>query len=239
MKKLIKYLGIALAIMVVLGVWPAVKIYAELSKSASEDPQVWEEDIQALEERHADGPGAILFMGSSSIRLWGTLAQDMQPMTVVNRGFGGAKIADTVFYASRLVDIEQPSAIVIFVGTNDIHPGATKKPAVVLASYQELVLRITTSHGALPIYYIAITPSLMRWDVWPIANEANKMIESYSDTVPNLHFIDTGDALMKNDAPNKDYYVIDGLHLNKNGYRLWTQIIRPRLLDEVYSKTPK
>ena len=231
MKTVLKYLSIALLVIGLLLSWPAYKIHTVIQKSASEDPLVWEQDIRALEHSTSGLPGSILFMGSSSIRLWSTLAEDMAPMSTVNRGFGGAKLADTVHYAARLVDIEKPGAIVIFVGTNDVHPGASKSPDVLLQSYRKLVERIREVHESTPIYYIAITPSLTRWEVWPIAQQTNRLIERYSATDPGLHFIDTGPALIENGLPAKRFYRFDGLHLSEAGYGVWTEIIRPRLLS--------
>lgn len=228
----LKYLLIALVAIGLLISFPAYHLYAELKKSASDDPPVWESAIQELEQTTAGPPGSVLFLGSSSIRLWDTLAQDMLPMTAIKRGFGGAKLADAVYYAERLVDIEQPAAIVIFVGTNDVHPGAVKDPAVLLQAYQQLVSKIRAVHSLTPIYYIAITPSPMRWDVWPVAQDTNRLIEAYSATDAALHFIDTGAALMHNGLPDKQFYRFDGLHLSEAGYRRWTEIIRARLLED-------
>ncbi|MEH6583255.1 MAG: GDSL-type esterase/lipase family protein [Halioglobus sp.] len=231
MKPWLKYLLIALGAIAVLLSFPAYYLYGEFSKAASEDPVVWESDIRALEQTTRGPPGSVLFIGSSSIRLWDSLAQDMLPMTTIRRGFGGAKMADTVYYAQRLVDIEQPAAIVIFVGTNDIHPGEVKEPEVLLQSYQRLVAEIRGVHSLTPIFYIAITPSVMRWEIWPVAQETNRLIAQYSATDTALHFIDTGPALMHSGRPGKQFYRRDGLHLSEAGYQVWTDIIRARLLE--------
>lgn len=223
----------AFAIAVLLLSWPAYTLYGEISNAQSEDPLVWEEDIRALMENTQGKPGDVLFMGSSSIRLWGTLERDMAPLGTVNRGFGGAKFVDAIYYADQLVDVDDPAAIVIFVGTNDIHPGATKPAEVLLQSYQDLIAKIRNTHAATPIYYIAITPSLMRWEVWSIADKTNQLIQQYSATDKTLHFFDTGPSLMRDGEPNEDNYVFDGLHLSESGYGIWTAIILPRLLEDL------
>ena len=157
----------------------------------------------------------MVFIGSSSIRLWSTLADDMAPLPVIQHGFGGSKLNDIVHYADRLVNVYQPRAVVVFAGTNDIVPSASKAPEVLLASYQEFVRKIRSDQPSLPIFYIGITPSPLRWSVWPIAQAANQLIENWSDRDPNLHFIDTSGALMGNNArPNAENYVFDGLHLS-------------------------
>lgn len=217
--------------------WPAYRFYAEINKASSEDPLVWEDDIRALERasREQFPPDtAIVFVGSSSIRLWDSLAEDMAPLPVIRQGFGGAKLNDVVHYAERLVSVHRPRATVVFAGTNDIHPGRSKSPQVLLASYRELVRRLRHEQPELPVYFIAITPSLLRWEVWDIATETNRLITEYAAGDRNLYVIDTGPALLgANGEPDPENYVFDGLHLSAQGYAIWTSIIKPQLLAQL------
>ena len=227
MKKLL----IALSVLALLAAWLLYQLTTELRKGASEDPTVWEQDIIKLEETTQGPAGSTLFTGSSSIRLWSTLAEDMAPIPVIQRGFGGAKMEDVRYYAQRLVAAQSPEAIVIFVGTNDITPGNTKDPQTLLLKYQEIIDVIRKEHADTPIYYIAITPSPSRWEVWDIAVQTNELILQYTADEPGLHFIDTSSALLNNGVPNPDLYLFDGLHLNQQGYAQWTRIIRDRLVN--------
>lgn len=237
MKKLLKILLGLLVLVLLLASWPAWQLYGEIQKARSEDPRVWEEAVAALEA----GTGGqcptgecVLFVGSSSIRFWDTLAADMAPIPVIQHGFGGAKLNDLVHYADRLVTPYQPRAVVVFAGTNDIDTEASKSPEVLLASYQTLVKIIRARQPGVPVYYIGITPSPLRWSVWPIAQETNRLIEDWSRSDDNLHFIDTSQALMGEDGePLRDNYIFDGLHLSVQGYGIWTDIIRPRLLRDL------
>lgn len=235
MKKAFKIIGILLAIAALAISWPAYYLYQEITKSASEDPLVWEDNIAALEAKTVGlypAGEAVVFIGSSSIRLWGTIEKDMAPLPVIQHGFGGAKLNDIVYYAERLVNAYQPRAVVVFAGTNDIDPAASKPPEVLLASYQDFVARVRKDNASLPVFYIGITPSLLRWSVWSIAQDANSLISDWVDSDPNLYFIDTSAGLMGDDGqPAKDHYVIDGLHLSAKGYQVWTEIIRQRLLQ--------
>lgn len=237
MKKAVKIIAALLGLLLLGLSWPAWQLYGEIQKARSEDPLVWEEAIVALEAktRGKYDPGqGVVFVGSSSIRLWDSLADDMSPMPVIQHGFGGAKLNDVVHYAERLVNAYQPRAVVVFVGTNDIEPAASKSPQVLLASYQSFVGKVRVSQPDLPIFYIGITPSPRRWAVWPIAQSTNRLIEAWSAADPNLHFIDTSDALLaSNGEPDEDNYLFDGLHLSKRGYRIWREIIRQRLWDEL------
>jgi lysophospholipase L1-like esterase len=237
MKKTIKVIAILLGVLLLGLSWPAWRLYGEILNARSEDPLVWEEAVSALEaktrNRHAPGE-AVVFIGSSSIRLWNTLDEDMSPMPVIQHGFGGAKLNAVVHYAERLVSAYQPRAVVVFAGTNDIDPAASKSPEVLLASYQAFVEKVRSEQPDLPIFYIAITPSPRRWSVWPIAQSTNRLIENWSESDPNLHFIDTSAALLDSKGePKRDNYFFDGLHLSKRGYKIWGEIIRQRLLDEL------
>jgi len=235
-RRIAKWAGLSLAALLLVAAWPAWRLHTELRKAASEDPRVWEEEIEALEARSAGraGDGSIVFVGSSSIRLWSSLAEDMEPFRVVQNGFGGAKLADLEFHAERLVNALAPRAVVVFAGTNDVHPGQTKPPEVLLATYQRFVERVRADLPDVPIYFIGITPSPMRWEVWPIAQETNRLIREYSETDPTLAYIETGPALLAaNGEPDSDNYLFDGLHLSGRGYSIWTEVIRERLLADL------
>ncbi|MFK7730131.1 MAG: GDSL-type esterase/lipase family protein [Pseudomonadales bacterium] len=215
--------------------WLVFRTYQELGKRGSEDPLVWEADIVAFETAARSEPppeNAVVFVGSSSIRFWDSLVEDMAPIPVIQRGFGGAKLNDVVHYADRLVNVYQPSAVVIFAGSNDMTPGDTKTPAQLLASYKQFVAKVRIHNPALPIYYIAITPSPRRWEIWPNAHAANAIIKEYSGATSGLFFIDTGQALMDADGePDMANYRIDKLHLSEQGYKVWTRIVRAKLLE--------
>ncbi len=236
-KKVLKGLALLVVVLLLALSWPAWQFYEGIQKARSEDPLVWEDDIAALESstraRALDGR-EVLFVGSSSILLWDSLAEDMAPLAVIQHGFGGAKLNDLAHYARRLVNAWQARAVVVFAGTNDIDPSAAKSPEQLLASYQAFVAAVRADQPEVPIFYIGITPSLMRWAVWPIAQSTNALIEQWSASDPNLHFIDTSPGLLgSNGEPDPENYRFDGLHLSEQGYGVWRAMIRQRLLDEI------
>ena len=227
-----------IAVPILLLVYGGYNLYQDIVKSKSEDPLVWVADILALEEQLLIEPakdGSILFIGSSSIRFWDSIAQDMKPFDVVQRGFGGSKLLDVVHYADRLLEIgAQPAAIGVFVGTNDVHPGAAKDPALLLQRYQEFIKIVRNKYSDTPVYYIAITPSEMRWEVWDVAQHTNRLISDYSNTQDKLFVIDVGASLLGSDGkPDSDLYRLDGLHLNEKGYTHWSKAILSRLLADL------
>ncbi|MBA6413158.1 hypothetical protein H2508_08565 [Parahaliea sp. F7430] len=233
--KLKVFFGLLLVILLAVS-WSSFRIYQEIDKRWNEDPLVWEDDIAALEAKTKAGAvpeNAIVFVGSSSIRLWDSLVKDMSPIPVIQQGFGGAKLNDLVHYAERLVNVYKPAGVVVFAGSNDITPGDVKPPEQLLNSYQQFVDKVRADQPELPIYYIAITPSPRRWEIWPSAQAVNALIEDYSERTPGLFYIDTGPAFLDAQGkPDNDYYMFDKLHLSDEGYRLWTSIIRPQLLKD-------
>jgi hypothetical protein len=67
----------------------------------------------------------------------------------------------------------------------------------------------------------------------PDALETNRLIEEWNESQTGLYYIETGPALLgENGEPDAHDYVFDGLHLSDEGYAIWTQIIRTRLLDD-------
>lgn len=212
-----------------------LRIVLEISKARSDDPHVWERDIRTFERaarKHPPPSNATLFVGSSSIRFWRSLKDDMHPIPVIQRGFGGSRLAALDFYAERLVE-NNPRVIVVFCGTNDITPKYSKEPQQLLESFRSFVTKVRAKLPDVPIYYIAITPSPSRWKVWPIAQQVNQLIRDYCEHETHLHFFDTTAVWLTDDGlPDPANYLwIDRLHPNKRGYANWTRLIRPILLE--------
>jgi lysophospholipase L1-like esterase len=199
-------------------------------------PDPWEHSIRAFEardRRRAPGQGAIVFVGSSSFTLWSSLEEDMAPLPAVNRGFGGAMIDDVVRYADRIVAPYRPSAIVLFAGTNDISGARPASADYVAERFDAFVAKVRLAVPEALIYYVAITPSRARWSLWPVAMEANRLIEARVRADERLHFIDLGQFLLGPDGmPDPEFYRRDGLHPNKSGYRIWAREIAAALHHE-------
>lgn len=236
MSRKIKILVWLLALILMAVSWSGLRLYQELNKRWSENPLVWEADIAALElatQKLSPPKNAIVFVGSSSIRFWDNLVTDMAPLPIIQQGFGGAKLNDLVHYADRIINAYKPIAVVVFAGSNDITHGDTKTPEKLLSTYKKLVTKIRLDRPSLPIYYIAITPSPRRWEMWPQVQATNAVLKDYSLRTPGLFFIDTESAMLGSDGKiNKDNYSFDTLHLSEQGYSQWTDIIRPILLND-------
>jgi len=187
----------------------------------------FENEILAFEASDRTNPppkDAILFIGSSSIRLWKTLAKDFPKHKVINRGFGGSQIIDSVNYADRIVLPYRPRHIILYAGGNDINGG--KSPDQVLADYKAFVAKV---HSALPktrITYISVAPNPARWAQVERVKAANQLIAEHVKADSRLGFINVfPEMLGPNGQPKPDIYVEDRLHMNAKGYELWTGIV--------------
>jgi hypothetical protein len=130
------------------------------------DPNAWEASVltfEAQDRRQLPPPGAIVFAGSSSFTLWSTMEQDMAPLMVFNRGFGGARMQDVVHYAERIIYPYRPRAVVLFAGTNDISGPKPASAQQVFDGYLATVQRVRSKLPEVPIYFVAITPTPSRW----------------------------------------------------------------------------
>ena len=154
----------------------------------------------------------------------------MAPYPVIQRGYGGAKLSDFAVYADRIFDPHPCRAIVIFIA-NDIHGGdKDKSPEEVLLLYKNVIKTIRKKQAETPVFWIAITPTSSRWKVWPEIQKANNLIQEYCESADNLYFIKTDFAFLgENGRPINEFFMDDLLHLNADGYAVWTEIITKEL----------
>lgn len=227
------------AVLLLIVITTVVIIGRTVSMVKSEDPYVWLPEIEAFEEKDIQEPpprDTIVFTGSSSIRLWVNLEEDMAPLPVINRGFGGAKIEDVVYFIDRVVLPYNPAAVVLFAGTNNLAGyNNDSTPEEILASFVHFVKAVHEELPGIPIYYISITPTRLRWSQWPLVQQTNTLIETYTRENPDLHFIDTtGQFLNEEGKPKRNQFTYDMLHLNRKGYETWASEIKPVLEKDLY-----
>ncbi len=189
----------------------------------------WESAISAFEtadQKDPPKPGGVVFIGSSSIRRWESLANDFPEARVLNRGFGGSQMIDSVLFAKRIVTPYAPAAVAVYAGDNDIGKG--KNADRVFGDFKNFVASI---HDQLPdtkIAFIAIKPSLKRWDRWDEIRRANQLIQDFAANHSNVDYLDIATPMLGDDGmPRKELFVSDGLHLTEQGYAVWTEAIRP------------
>jgi predicted esterase len=214
-----------------IGLW----LFTQISKKKNLDGITrFEKEILAfekLDETEKYSPNAILFTGSSYIKRWATIKQDLAPHEIIHRGFGGSNIAEMAYYIDRIMGDYQFQAIFFYSGSNDITVSSQdKSPEQVLETFKYVEKKVRQKHPNTPIYYIAISPNERRWAVWDKIVETNNLFKVYCEQTPNLHFIETDTKLLGKDGKyQSDLYVEDKLHFNKNGYKIWREIINQAL----------
>ena len=207
----------------------------------SQSNQQFEGDVSFLEDLDIEERASendLLFIGSSSIRLWENIQEDMYPYSSIKRGYGGAHFYDLIHFSERLVKNHSPKAILIFVANDitgshdernlvgDLSPNEVKR----LFNYNYKLIR--SIHEYVPIFLIEITPTPKRWKVWDKILQANIKLERFCKKESNLYFISTRDKFIgTNGLPIKSLFLTDELHLNTEGYKLWSSIIKSKLSE--------
>jgi hypothetical protein len=200
-----------------------------------QDIKRWEPAIkkfETLDQQQTDPKDAILFVGSSSIRLWDTIAKDMKPYPVIQRGYGGAKFSDVAYYARRIILPHEFRALVMFVANDVSGSDQDKEPKEVAACLQHIVDIVRERHPEVPIFCLDVRPTISRWKVWPEIQAVNRALREVCDSDPHTHFVGTSPAHLDQDGrPNEALLREDKLHLSRAGYDLWAKQIKQALAD--------
>lgn len=192
------------------------------------DPARWEQDTAAIAARSSLEPGGVVFIGSSSIRMWKSLAADFPELRVLNHGFGGSHLEDSVHFFDRLVRPFAPKAVVLYAGENDVSGGM--KPEKVLADFREFrrLLRATAPEAKL--VYISLKPSPSRVKHQAEMARTNALIAAECANDPLCFFVDVFTPMLDAQGqPRGELFLNDRLHMNAAGYAVWTARVRAAL----------
>lgn len=197
--------------------------------AAAPAPVAFAADIAAFEAADRldpPAPGGVVFVGSSTIRLWPRLGDDFPGVQVLQRGFGGSQLSDVVRYAPRIVLPYRPRLIVLYAGDNDLWEG--KSPDSVFRDYQAFVALVRRALPETRIAYVSIKPSGSRWAIADKMRAANAMIREHASGDPRLSYVDVFTPMLDSTGnPREDLFVADRLHLSEKGYALWSELLRP------------
>ena len=193
----------------------------------------WGDSLAAFEKSDKaspPAPGGVLFVGSSSIRLWPHLPDDFRQVKVINRGFGGSTMADCSLLAPQLVVQYRPRHVIVYAGDNDLAEGRT--PQQVLESFQDFVRTVRAELPEAKISYISVKPSPLRASLMEQAREVNGLVSRYLAELPNASYIDVFTPMLDGEGrPRADLYGPDRLHMNAAGYALWKQLVATHILS--------
>lgn len=186
-------------------------------------------EINAFAKADSASPppsGAVLFVGSSSIRFWDTVAADFPGLTVINRGFGGSRMDDLLRYADRVVFPYNPRAIVLYEGDNDIADNRT--PARIAGDVAEFLSRVRTRLPGTRVIYLSIKPSPSRWSMVDRMRETNALVERIVENDTAARYVDLFTPMLgANGRPRPELFRDDSLHMTRAGYELWRGILDP------------
>ncbi len=201
------------------------------SAEGAHDYARWEKEISAFEQSDRTNPppkNALLFIGSSTIRLWKTLAEDFPQHRIINRGFGGSEIVDATHFAERIIFPYQPRMVFLRAGGNDLWAG--KSPEQVFANFKEFV---ATVHAKLPeteVVFISLSPSIARWHQADKEKAVNAFVQDYAKHSARAKFIDAWSIPLDADGqPRPELFLADKLHFSAAGYKLLVDRVRPFL----------
>ena len=220
--------------------------YGQDSESESgkeyRSPGRFEEVIKRFETGDVENPppkGAIVCVGSSSMRGWhATIEDDLAPLTIIRRGFGGSNMNGLLHYADRIVLPYRPRAIVVYEGDNDVAQEIV--PRKIADTFHAFV---TMVHKELPmcrIYFLSIKPSIRRWNLWTKMEEANSLIATECASDERLAYVDVAAGMLDDEGkPRKDIFKKDNLHMTSAGYVIWKNILAPVLVEAELQFEPK
>ena len=185
-------------------------------------------EFKRLDKKNFPEKGKILFTGSSSIRFWDSLEEDMKPLEVLNRGFGGAQISHVIYHFEEIIKPYDPKAIVFFCGTNDLT--ALKTPKETLNDFKKFLSLVRNEFGNIKVYVIGIKPTIDRLYLDKEERIFNSSIKLLASQDAYLEYIDVWDSMLGEDGSRMpELFIEDGLHMNKKGYEVWTKQVRKSL----------
>ena len=191
----------------------------------------WEKEVAAYEasdRTNAPLKGGNVFIGSSTVRLWKTLPQDLPSLQPINRGFGGSDIEDATHFADRIIFPYLPKNVFLRAGGNDLWNG--KSPEEVFVHFKEFVEAIQTRLPRTEVTFISLSPSLARWSQAQREKKLNELIAAYVRSKSRVNYIETYDMpLGKDGKPRAELFVSDKLHFNEAGYKLFAERLRSNL----------
>ena len=214
---------------------PFLAISLQLHAQQLPDPERFEDAIDQFEEQdrvNPPPPGAIVLTGSSSIARWNNQARAaLAPLTVIPRGFGGSVMHDVLHYLDRVALAYKPRAILIYEGDNDTGILNPIPKDTILDHLKQIIGRI---HEELPetrIYVLSVKPSVLRWRVWPVAQQVNAGYKAIADNDPLVYYVDVATPFLDNNGNvMTDIFVEDNLHLNDLGNSIWGATIKAALM---------
>src|SRR5688572_25554184 len=93
-------------------------IFSGLDNAIAQQLPFWDEIRNFKKQDSISLPAKyqILFVGSSSFRMWKGIEKYFPAVKIVNRGFGGSSLLEVIKYADDIILPYHPKQIVIYCG---------------------------------------------------------------------------------------------------------------------------
>ncbi|MGI9449244.1 MAG: GDSL-type esterase/lipase family protein [Geminicoccaceae bacterium] len=193
------------------------------------DPKRKQDQVIEFTHHLDETPGQVVITGSSSIRRWRSIHDDLAPAKVISTGIPGTNMNDLDHYLDELVLRFRPSVVVIYQGDNDTMIDKVSVQQVA-DKFDDVMTRIKEALPDISIYVMSVKPSVKNWPKWTKAVEINKRFAARANELDYLHYIDVANPMLGEDGkPRKDIFAEDGVHLSDKGYRIWTSVLQPIL----------
>ncbi|MFZ9044707.1 MAG: GDSL-type esterase/lipase family protein [Cyclobacteriaceae bacterium] len=193
--------------------------------------ETFDRDIRILKRRiarHQDYSDLYAFYGSSTLRLWTSMSDDLNPLNVINLGFGGSHFDACIHHYEEVFKNLFPSNIVLYGGDNDLSQGYNAHE--IHERFLKLCAMFRDQNPDVRIFSITVKPSPHRENSKSIIKEVNQMIKTSLEALGNAFQVNTYDALLTRDQQTRpELYMEDGLHLNQKGYDHWSTAVKNAL----------
>jgi hypothetical protein len=182
------------------------------------------------DEVHPPPRGAILFIGSSIFREWRHLQEQMAPLPVFNRAFGGSHTAEVLYYMDRIVLPYQPRIIVYYCGSNDIKAG--ERPGAIAGRFEQFAMRVGAALPGTFLYFVSINKAPQKKNRWDLVDSTNALVREYCRATKTRGYIDVNPVLFDSARnPRVDLYRDDLLHFKEQAYEEFARVIKQVLLE--------
>lgn len=195
----------------------------------------WLPDVEKLAQNNssAGSPETIVCLGSSSFRIWDSIEKDMAPYRMVRRAYGSAKYCDLAIHVDALIAELEFKAAAIYVGNDVAGKTDDKSPDEIARLASKVIESIRRERPDAKIFLIALTPTPVRFGVWPQIQQANAALKLLAESTDNVYFISTQHEFLSADGqPRAEFFQEDRLHLNEQGYALWSSILKKHFGDQ-------
>lgn len=183
----------------------------------------------SIKQRQNSDKPTVVFVGSSSVRMWKNVEDLSKDHFIINTGFGGSTAEDLLVYTRPLILDHGPDQVFIYEGDNDVfmHQSLRK----IMRRMRKITSQIWDQNPDCEVVIISAKPSIARWDFKKKYLRLNKKFSRWASRKDRMIYADVWTPMAPDGELNQSLFIEDNLHMNSEGYWLWTQVLQPLLLN--------